>query len=301
MASGLRRPITAVSIDVTITTFISQLCLVPMAPPTPRKCRLFLTKPSKSALIFHFLALALLTLAPAISFAAGSERVGEKERVLHDNINTIRAEYGLFSLHVEKAAADAAEAHAEELLGRHILSHRGIDGSRVNERYRRAAGTALYSGEILGAGDSIAQVIGGWMNSPSHHDSILNPNWTSMGVGIRNLNEERLLIVVVFTSSHWRFRELRMDNNVVVLLGDLLTHPRSCATDFYLEINGKIIAPKMEIDGTESICPNTVESWVPVSFRFRWAESIPSGGIVPVFLHISPHLEPTDLIFLRCP
>jgi hypothetical protein len=119
-------------------------------------------------------------------------------------INAIRVSHGLHSLSDDPAASSAAKEHADELARRHTLSHWGLDGSRVAERYRSAGGTGLSAGENLGAGDSIHVIIDAWMNSPSHRDNLLNKDWNALGIGSSQLEGGRIVLVAVFTTSSWQ-------------------------------------------------------------------------------------------------
>lgn len=128
----------------------------------------------------------------------------QSDEPIINTINNIRVSRGLNRLSGDPAAASTAKKHAAELARRHTLSHRGLDGSRVVERYRNAGGTGLSAGENLGAGDSIQVIIDAWMNSPSHRDNLLNKDWNAVGIGSSQLQGGRIVLVAVFTTSSWQ-------------------------------------------------------------------------------------------------
>ena len=267
----------------------------------------FVRKSSKKkALSFFFLGMIIFLLGPSLPSAAGEENAGDEraareEALLRNGINSIRTDSALTPLLYEKTASEAADNHAEELLNLRSLSHSGSDGSRVNERYRRTGGTALLSGEILGAGDSVALILEGWMNSPSHRDSILNPDWTSMGVGLRHLNKNRILIVVIFTASRWRFGEMNMEGGSVMLSGFFLADPQSRPADVSLKIDGEIITSEVMKNSGNSASPNGTSEWLPVTFRFTPPLRFFNGSIVPAFVLPETRGRPSDLLLLRRP
>ncbi len=121
-----------------------------------------------------------------------------------DAINALRLERGLHTLRVDDSACRAAAAYAAQLAERMVLSHRGLDGSRVAQRYLQQGGTGRLSGENLGAGNSLSAIMEGWLNSPSHRQNMLNPRWYSFGTGTAPLPKGRLLAVAVFTDSRWQ-------------------------------------------------------------------------------------------------
>ncbi|MDF1567825.1 MAG: CAP domain-containing protein, partial [Spirochaetaceae bacterium] len=94
----------------------------------------------------------ILAAALLIWVSAASEAYPDQsDDQIINTINEIRVSHGLHYLSEDSAAASAAKEHADELALRHTLSHWGLDGSRVAERYRSAGGTGISAGENLGA------------------------------------------------------------------------------------------------------------------------------------------------------
>ena len=243
---------------------------------------------------FRTLFLIVLTASgPWAASAEAQDRGGLQERAVLEAVNIIRADGRIGALVPEEAAAAAADAHAGELLQRRTLSHRGLDGSRVNERYRRAGGTALVSGEILAAGDSIESLTAGWMQSASHRESLMDPRWTSAGVGLRDLGAGRILVVVVFTESRWRTRSVSTSGGSLVLKGNVVGASVRERSGAHLVVDGTVLRPEADPDPTAG---NGA-----VVFRIPKPAAWDNGGIATAFFGFDRDERPTDLVLLARP
>jgi uncharacterized protein YkwD len=81
------------------------------------------------------------------------------------------------------ALSGAAIAHAHDMAAHGSLSHRGSDGSDSGERITRAGYTWRASGENVAAGQQGAEsVVAGWLGSPGHCATLMNPHFTEMGI-----------------------------------------------------------------------------------------------------------------------
>ena len=103
-----------------------------------------------------------------------------------------------------------------------ILSHRGLDGTRVNDRYRLAGGTALKNGENLGAGDSIDSIVNAGLDSPAHRNNLLSPDWFHAGAGFYRLEGGRIVLVVVFSDSRWEQTAVSLSGKYLIISGILV-------------------------------------------------------------------------------
>ena len=117
-----------------------------------------------------------------------------------DRINRERQAAGVPP--VRLGSNPAAQLHAEHGLQNCILSHWDQWGLKPNHRYSLAGGTgaeaenvAGTSSCIRGAGSSrytkiasreaeVSEHMEGWMNSPGHRRTILNPAWTRVNLGM---------------------------------------------------------------------------------------------------------------------
>lgn len=100
-------------------------------------------------------------------------------------INHERAEAGLPPLTLRSQLTDAARLHAADQACKNFTSHTGSDGSTVGERVTRQGYTWMWVGENLywGQLSGPATVMTWWMNNTPHRNNLLNPVYTSVGVG----------------------------------------------------------------------------------------------------------------------
>ncbi len=105
------------------------------------------------------------------------------ETVVQD-INRMRALNGVPPMRVDPLLVQAAQAHVEDMVANNNYSHYGSDGSTVAVRVSRT-GFQSQAGvsENWVAVASDAGAITWWMNSYIHRTNLLNPKWTSVGVG----------------------------------------------------------------------------------------------------------------------
>lgn len=189
-----------------------------------------------SALLISLFSTAVLTL--------GAQEVSRQENLkILEQINEIRQQHGVHELRPESAAMTAASAHAGGLAGRQTLSHWGLDGSRVNERYRILGGTGLKAGENLGAGDSAGSIIDAWMQSPDHRDNMLQEEWYGAGVGSVYTDNGRIIVVVVFSNSRLERSSLNMVDDSVFLEGVFRLAPGLFPQDISITVDNIRISP----------------------------------------------------------
>lgn len=80
--------------------------------------------------------------------------------------------------------AAAARAHAADMAARNYFDHVTPEGKTVSQRVE-AAGYANWMevGENIAAGYTLANVVTGWLNSPSHCKTLMDPTLKELGVG----------------------------------------------------------------------------------------------------------------------
>jgi uncharacterized protein YkwD len=95
--------------------------------------------------------------------------------------NRERAERRLPPLVAEPRLTEAARIHAEDMAAHKKMAHEGSDGSEPATRVRRQKYVYLTTGENVAAGqETVAEVMGSWMNSPHHRENILG-DYSEMG------------------------------------------------------------------------------------------------------------------------
>jgi uncharacterized protein YkwD len=76
----------------------------------------------------------------------------------------------------------SALAHSRDMADQGYFSHISPDGTNVGDRARRDGYRWSSIGENIAAGQSSPeQVVSGWMQSPGHCSTIMNPDFTEMG------------------------------------------------------------------------------------------------------------------------
>ncbi|MEP6849562.1 MAG: CAP domain-containing protein [Acidobacteriota bacterium] len=111
------------------------------------------------------------------------------ERRTFDLINQQREKHGLQSLNWSDDAARLARLHSRNMAEKNFFSHRGLDGSMVNDRAEqigifdwRAIGENIAFNR--GYDQPIDIAVEKWLESPSHRENLLNKQWIETGVGI---------------------------------------------------------------------------------------------------------------------
>jgi uncharacterized protein YkwD len=107
-----------------------------------------------------------------------------KEQAMAAAINAERAANGLLPVALAPKLTQAARFHSRDMADKNFFSHTGSNGSSPGDRITQACYRWSAYGEIIAAGSGDVDVIlDMWMNSPGHHDIILDPNYTDFGVG----------------------------------------------------------------------------------------------------------------------
>lgn len=104
-------------------------------------------------------------------------------------INAERAKNGLSELEWSESVAAVARLHSEDMAHVKFFSHRGSDGSMVDERADRLGLGAWRSiGENIaymrGYDDPAELAVQKWLESAAHRKNLLGPNWKESAVGV---------------------------------------------------------------------------------------------------------------------
>lgn len=99
-------------------------------------------------------------------------------------INAERQKQNLSQLGTDGALTTAARRHAADMCNNSHFDHTGTDGSTFVTRAKDAGYSGFAYGEVIGWQHTSAEsIFNGWMQSPPHHDIILYPSVTKIGVG----------------------------------------------------------------------------------------------------------------------
>ena len=106
-----------------------------------------------------------------------------RARTALEAINRIRSDRGLGSLRPNAELTEAAEVHARDLADHEMRGHRGSDGSMPAQRATRAGYRWTLVGEnVAGGYSSPGSVVGGWMASPPHRETLLQAGFREAGI-----------------------------------------------------------------------------------------------------------------------
>jgi len=118
-------------------------------------------------------------------------------------INAERAKNGLSELEWNESVAAVARLHSEDMAHAKFFSHRGSDGSLVDERADRLGlGTWRSIGENIaymrGYDDPAELAVQKWLESAAHRKNLLGPNWKESAVGVAMTEDGTYYMTEVF-------------------------------------------------------------------------------------------------------
>lgn len=132
---------------------------------------------------------ARFVAALAVGFLLGPAAVlayspdGEELAFL-DLINAYRAENGLGPLALQDELGDAAEFHSQDMATADYFAHTLSDGTSAGENISNFGYSGGTWGENIAAGmETAAEALYYWQNSPGHNATMLDPNYTEIGIG----------------------------------------------------------------------------------------------------------------------
>lgn len=134
--------------------------------------------------------LAAAVLAPPADAGIDEERA---ERLIADRVNDRRTAAGLDALAYDRSLAAVAAHHSGDMARRDYVGHVSPDGEGLAARYDRF-GVDCHGGENvyytprgrLAASERAlaAHVVGAWMDSTGHRESLLRERFTAQGIGV---------------------------------------------------------------------------------------------------------------------
>ena len=135
--------------------------------------------------------------SPASSAAA------DIERRVFSLLNAERRTRELPDLQWSDDVAAVARMHSQNMAEVKFFSHRGSDGSMVDERAdRMGLGAWRVIGENIaymrGYADPAALAVEKWMESPEHRKNLLGPNWKESAVGVSMTADGTYYLTQVF-------------------------------------------------------------------------------------------------------
>ena len=129
--------------------------------------------------------------------------IANVEKQAFDLINKKRAESGLEPLVWNDELSELARLHSQDMADQKYFSHRGSDGSMVDDRADKL-GIKNWSaiGENIaferGFNDAASFAVERWMESPAHKQNLLDKRWKETGMGVAILPDGTFYFTQVF-------------------------------------------------------------------------------------------------------
>ncbi len=99
--------------------------------------------------------------------------------------NEKRAQNGLAPVAENSTLSAAAIAKGQDMIAKDYWAHFAPDGTSPWSFFIKFGYKYKYAGENLARDfSSAAGAVDGWMNSPTHRENILNPNYKDIGIGV---------------------------------------------------------------------------------------------------------------------
>ena len=132
-----------------------------------------------------------------------SATAGDLERKVFSMLNSVRNSQGLAPLEWNDDVAAVARLHSQNMADDKFFSHRGSDGSMVDDRADRLGlGAWRTIGENIaymrGYDDPAALAVEKWMESTAHRKNLLGPNWKESAVGVAITKDGTYYLTQVF-------------------------------------------------------------------------------------------------------
>ncbi|MBF0267751.1 MAG: CAP domain-containing protein [Alphaproteobacteria bacterium] len=128
----------------------------------------------------HFVLAFLILLA---AFPSRAEPQAVQDAL--SAVNEVRRDHGLAPVRLDSQLGLAAQNFARELADWGRLSHRGPDGSNLDQRLVRQGYAYRLAAENLASGlIGPRQTVDLWLASPGHRDNMLRPELREAGIGI---------------------------------------------------------------------------------------------------------------------
>lgn len=113
-------------------------------------------------------------------------------------LNNVRLDAGSGPVTYNALLDQAAQGHADDMLANDYFSHTDLKGNRVGARVTATGYKWKRAGENLGKGHtSEAQVLQGWVNSPSHQAGQTEPAYEHFGLGRAGTGRDTRWVLVL--------------------------------------------------------------------------------------------------------
>ena len=172
----------------------------------PEENNNFLPKALRSKYLFLYGAALLVGKIALISLAIILPATSLFSAITSDRlialVNQERASKNLPALALNKSLNSVADLKVNDMLAKDYFEHTSPSGVTPWHWFKQIGYNYVFAGENLAMGFTQTDaVFEAWMNSPSHRDNILNPNFQEMGLAVKSgeiQDREDTLAVLVF-------------------------------------------------------------------------------------------------------
>lgn len=137
------------------------------------------------------------------SYGNSRSNFGSEEFEIFELINSRRQKNRLGQLDWDNSLAQMARRYSEEMARGNFFSHYDKRGRSLADRAEnfgirnwRGIGENLFYCE--GYDDFSSVAVNGWLNSSGHRKNLLNPGWTTTGIGIASDRDGKIYVTQIF-------------------------------------------------------------------------------------------------------
>ncbi len=106
------------------------------------------------------------------------------EQMVVQLVNAERQKYGMPALYYDSSISDVARTKSQDMAVNRYFSHYSPTYGMASDMLLSFGITWSAWGENIASGqDTPQEVVTAWMNSPTHRNNILSPNFAFLGVG----------------------------------------------------------------------------------------------------------------------
>lgn len=110
-----------------------------------------------------------------------------EEQQVFELTNIVRLKYDKNPLEWDELTSEVAFMHSKDMLDQQYFSHESKDGRTLSDRLQEKEVKFSQAGENIAANyTDAAAAVEGWMNSEGHRNTMLNDEYTHLGVGVDN-------------------------------------------------------------------------------------------------------------------
>ncbi len=204
-------------------------------------------------------------------------------------INEARVKDGAARVGFDAQAAQAAKAHADDMLANDYFSHWGLDGRKPTRRwnlmgcYDSLAENIYYKKGDLGDIDRLLEdAMTTLLNSPGHRKTMLNPDYTDVGIGF---------------SMSPNGREVLVAQEFVTRLGGAYYCPLYARVGEQVELVGRFDSAIFKLEavilGYEELPKARDRRWLAKTSEYREAETL-FQALTPVDSRLQFNKLPTE-------